>query len=287
MFAKLGAANACASCHRVQGQGQWVGPDLSTIGTKYGKEELLRSILYPSAAIGYNFKSSILALADGRVLTGLIVEEAPDRIVIKLADGKRQVVRPGDVEDRKLSDVSLMPEGLAEALTDRELVNLATFLTTLKEPVSIVGQYQAIGPVASAGDIVPSPRTAPPAGTRMLPWRRILANAEGLVNLAPSSGEDPSKVAYYETPVLAPDDLDAKLVLDTVADLKAWLDGKELSIPAPTGDQPRTVAVRLTKGNHDLVLRVPGATKAGLVTTFVAAKPLEFRSTEGAAVSGR
>ena len=47
--------NSCAGCHRVRGQGQWVGPDLSTIGTKYGKDELLRSILNPSAAIGYNY----------------------------------------------------------------------------------------------------------------------------------------------------------------------------------------------------------------------------------------
>ncbi len=46
---------ACASCHRVQGQGQWIGPDLSTIGTKYGKDELLRSILDPIVAIGTAF----------------------------------------------------------------------------------------------------------------------------------------------------------------------------------------------------------------------------------------
>ena len=51
--------NSCASCHRVRGQGQWVGPDLSTIGTKYGKDELLRSILNPSAAIGYNYRALI------------------------------------------------------------------------------------------------------------------------------------------------------------------------------------------------------------------------------------
>src|SRR5262249_23074042 len=60
--------NACGSCHRVQGRGQWVGPDLSTIGVKYGRDELIRSILSPSAAIGYNFRSVVLALADGRVI---------------------------------------------------------------------------------------------------------------------------------------------------------------------------------------------------------------------------
>jgi putative membrane-bound dehydrogenase-like protein len=282
VFAKAGASSAaCSSCHRVQGQGQWVGPDLSTIGIKYGKEELLRSILYPSAAIGYNFKSNVLALSDGRVLTGLVVEEAPDRIVLKTADGKRQSIRPADIEERKVSEVSLMPERLAEAMNDGNLVDLLAFLTTLKEPVSIVGQYQAAGPMTPKGD------TPPTSKSKGIAWRRVLANAEGLVDLSPSTGDDASKVAYLATPVLATEDIDAKLVLDTTADLKTWLDGKELSIPAPTGDHPRTVSLRLAKGDHELVLRASGGAKSGLVTTFVAAKPLEFRSTEGAAVSGR
>ena len=288
VFARAGASNACATCHRVQGQGQWVGPDLSTIGTKYGKDELLRSILYPSAAIGYNYKSNILALADGRVLTGLIVEEAPDRIVLKTADGKRQVVRPGEVEDRKVTEVSLMPEGLAEAMTDRELIDLLAFLATLKDPVSIVGQYQAVGPIAASGDAPLTPKSPPPGAVPKKPaWRRVTANAEGLVDLDLLSGDDASKAAYLATPILAPEDLDARLVLDTTADLKAWLDGKELSLPAPTGDQPRTLPVRLTRGDHELVIRVAGGAKTGLVTTFVATKALEFRTSEGTAVSER
>ena len=288
VFAKASSSNACATCHRVQGQGQWVGPDLSTIGTKYGKDELLRSNLYPSAAIGYNYKSSILALADGRVLTGLIVEEAPDRVVLKTADGKRQVLRPGDIEDRKVSEVSLMPEGLAEAMTDRELIDLLAFLTTLKEPVSIVGQYQAVGPVAAPVDAPLTPKSPLPGeGPRKPAWRRVTANAEGLVDLALLSGDDASKAAYLATPILAPEDLDARLVLDTTADLKAWLDGKELALPAPTGDQPRTVPIRLIRGDHELVIRVAGGAGTGLVTTLVAAKPLEFRAADGTAISGR
>src|SRR5690606_18955632 len=63
-FATAGETQ-CADCHRVQGRGQWVGPDLSTVGTKYGRDGLLTSILSPSAAIGYNFRSYVVALADG------------------------------------------------------------------------------------------------------------------------------------------------------------------------------------------------------------------------------
>ncbi len=277
------ADNACANCHRVQGIGQWVGPDLSTIGTKYGKEELLRSILYPSAAIGYNFKSNVLALSDGRVLTGLIVEEAPDRIVLKTADGKRHTINPKDVEDRKITEVSLMPEGLAEAMSDTDLVDLLAFLTTLKEPVSVVGQYQAVGPVA--GDDLLTAKSALPG---KLAWRRTTANAEGIVDLTTLAGEDASKAAYLMTPILVPEALNARLVLDAgPAKLKVWLDGQPLTIPAASGDQPRSVVIPLAKGNHELTIRVAGGAKAGLVTTFVAAKPLEFRVGEGTAVSER
>ncbi|WP_435019854.1 PVC-type heme-binding CxxCH protein [Tundrisphaera sp. TA3] len=271
------AANSCAGCHRVQGQGRWVGPDLSTIGTKYGKDELLRSILNPSAAIGYNYRSTILAMNDGRVLTGLVVEEAPDRIVLKMADGKRTSARPADVEDRKQSEVSLMPEGLAETMTDGDLVDLLAYLSTLRQPVSIVGQFQAAGPMADAGPV--SPRMAAPA---RLSWRRIDADAEGLVDLSATAGTAPSKAAFLHAPVLAHEAMAAKLVLDTKADVRVWLGGKEIPVPAADADRPRAVDLSLAKGDNDLVVRVAGGTAPGLVATFVAAKPLEFRSGESA-----
>ena len=71
------------------------------------------------------------ALADGRVITGLPVEDTPDELVIKTADGQRVSVEPRSVEDRRTSDVSLMPEGLAQTMTTQEVVDLLSYLTTL------------------------------------------------------------------------------------------------------------------------------------------------------------
>src|SRR5262249_26437927 len=65
VFFRAGTSS-CGGCHRVQGQGRWIGPDLSTIGTKYGKDELLRSILNPSEAVGFSFRALIVSLNDGR-----------------------------------------------------------------------------------------------------------------------------------------------------------------------------------------------------------------------------
>jgi hypothetical protein len=152
----------------------------------------------------------------------------------------------------------------------------------LKDPVSVVGQYQAVGPLAIDGLL-----TAKSPLPGKLAWRRATTNAEGIVDLGILAGDDPSKAAYLTTPILATEDLEAKLVLETTGDVKAWLDGRVLTLPAASGDQPRVVPVRLTKGNHELTVRVAGGSKTGLVTTFVAAKPLEFRVGEGVAVLGR
>src|SRR5262249_40034606 len=144
--------NSCGSCHRVQGRGSWVGPDLSTIGTKYGKDELLRSILSPSTAIGYNFRTQVVSLKDGRILNGLAVEDSPQKLVLKRAEGERVAVRPSEIEERSISENSLMPDGLAQTMTDQDLFDLLVYLTTLREPVSIVGQYTAIPAPAGVAD---------------------------------------------------------------------------------------------------------------------------------------
>ena len=113
VFFRAGS-NSCGGCHRVQGQGNWVGPDLSTIGVKYGRDELIRSILNPSAAIGYSFRSMVLALSDGRVLTGLPVEESSDRIVLKTADGQRVTVPTASIEDAGPATSRSCPKGSAQ-----------------------------------------------------------------------------------------------------------------------------------------------------------------------------
>ncbi|HEV3166816.1 MAG TPA: c-type cytochrome, partial [Isosphaeraceae bacterium] len=287
--------NSCASCHRVQGRGQWVGPDLSTIGTKYGKDELLRSILNPSAAIGYNFQAYIVALNDGRVLTGLPLEQSNDRLVLKLADGQRMSLKSTDIEDKKVSEVSLMPEGLAETLSDGDLVDLLAFLSTLKQPVSIVGQYHVAGPIeehdaarvaSSGGRIdVSAPLTAAggPAGS----WRRLAANAESLLDLASLGSGGPERTLLLYTPVISGVEQQARFVLDTKADARVWLNGKKLDLPAPSEGKPPTTSVHLPKGKSDLLILLPTGPNASLVTSLVAPQPLEFSATQEGKVSGR
>jgi putative heme-binding domain-containing protein len=265
-----------------------VGPDLSTIGTKYGKDELLRSILNPSEAVGYSYLAQVVALKDGRVLTGLAIEDSPDRLVLKTAEGQRVAIRPNEVEDRKTSDISLMPEGLAQTMSDQDLVDLLTFLSGLRQPVSIVGQYHVIGPVAESRDTLALDPQRPidltanlrgPEGQK-LSWRRLDANAESLADLTTLAGTDASRAVYAYAPVISPLAQEARLVLDTRAEVKLWLGGQPLAVPRPSDNGPAALVVTLPKGSSDLLIRMAGGSGATIVTTFVSSRPVSFRGEE-------
>jgi putative membrane-bound dehydrogenase-like protein len=283
-------SSACASCHRAGGRGQWVGPDLSTIGVKYGRDELLRSILSPSAAIGFAYRSVVVALANGRTVTGLPVEDTPARLVLKTAEGERVVIDPSSIEERSTSDVSLMPEGLAQTMTDQELVDLLDFLAALRQPVSIVGQYSVVGPVfESSGAHVVDPDAAPDVRAALsdgrghqIAWRRVTANAEGMVDLSAQSGGDPKHAAYAVVVVDSPTRQVARLVLDTPAEVSAWLEGKPLRLSSRDAGkhEPRSAQVDLSRGSSTLLIRIAGGGSgrdpATLVTTLVSDKPVGF-----------
>ncbi len=124
---------ACLKCHAVAGQGGTVGPDLTGIGARYGKAELIDSVLYPSAKIFSGYEPVVLATSDGRVLTGILKADTPEFVEIEDAEAKRVKVPKDQIEERKVSDVSIMPNGLAEGLTPRDFADLMAYLEALKD----------------------------------------------------------------------------------------------------------------------------------------------------------
>ncbi|MGE3820183.1 MAG: PVC-type heme-binding CxxCH protein [Isosphaeraceae bacterium] len=124
---------ACVKCHAVAGGGGTVGPDLTGVGVKYPREELAESVLYPSAKILSGYEPVVLATLDGRVLTGIVKGENPDSIEIEDADAKRHRLPKSEIEERKTSAVSLMPNGLAEGLSREDFADLLAYLESLKE----------------------------------------------------------------------------------------------------------------------------------------------------------
>jgi putative heme-binding domain-containing protein len=124
---------ACVKCHAVGGEGGVVGPELTSVGAKYPRDELINSVLYPSARISSGYEPVVIETTDGRILTGIIKGENPDSLELEDGDAKRVRLPKSDIEGRKRSDVSLMPNGLAEGLTQQDFADLIAYLETLKD----------------------------------------------------------------------------------------------------------------------------------------------------------
>lgn len=124
---------ACARCHRVTGEGTLVGPDLASIGIKYGDKELLYHIQNPSGAINYNFVAHSFLLADGRVLSGLVLGRKDGQITLGIATGQTVIFAADEVEQEHPQTVSLMPEALVANFTEQQLCDLIEYLLTLRQ----------------------------------------------------------------------------------------------------------------------------------------------------------
>jgi putative heme-binding domain-containing protein len=123
----------CIGCHKVNAEGVDFGPALSEIGTKLAKEAIYESILDPSSGISFGFEGWQLELKDGDEVAGIIASESPDEIVMKSQTGISTKYKKSDVAKRTKSNLSLMPAGLQQAMSQQDLIDLVDYLTTLKK----------------------------------------------------------------------------------------------------------------------------------------------------------
>lgn len=128
-----GPTAGCANCHRVAGEGVEVGPDLSEIGTKLGKDALYESILDPSAGISFGYEAWQVTLASGDEAFGIIVSETADDLALKAATGIVTRYKKSDVTKREKMKLSIMPAGLQQGMTVEDIVDLVEYLSSLKK----------------------------------------------------------------------------------------------------------------------------------------------------------
>ncbi|HEV3417890.1 MAG TPA: PVC-type heme-binding CxxCH protein [Pirellulales bacterium] len=122
-------AAGCYRCHEMNGRGGQIGPDLTTAARLLGRRKLVESIVDPSKEIAPRFVPWTLVMKDGRTLTGLLVTEGPgDLETYSDNAGKLFTLKPADIAERNPLHISIMPEGLADALTTQEFRDLLAFL---------------------------------------------------------------------------------------------------------------------------------------------------------------
>ena len=120
-------ASVCISCHKLDGVGLELGPDLRSVA-QHDAEKLINSILDPSAIIEPGFMAYHCTLKSGEQLYGVIATETSASLTLKMAGNITKSVLRSDVASLKSTGISLMPEGLEAAMTPQSLADLIAYL---------------------------------------------------------------------------------------------------------------------------------------------------------------
>lgn len=121
----------CFRCHRVEGRGREIGPDLSTAGNN-SRRHIVESIVQPSNLVAPHYQSWSIETSDGKLRTGMLVSTYLDEYSYLDSKGDLFKVSTPDVVDSRPLSVSIMPDGLVNLLTDQELRDLVAYLVSLK-----------------------------------------------------------------------------------------------------------------------------------------------------------
>jgi putative membrane-bound dehydrogenase-like protein len=131
LFAEPGGVN-CVLCHRVNGEGSEIGPDLSGAGAQFDRRALAEAVLYPSRTVREGYQLTLVELEDDEELAGLVKAETADALVLRDGLGNEHRIAKARIKSRRTSPLSLMPEGLQSALTLDEFSDLVAYLSSLR-----------------------------------------------------------------------------------------------------------------------------------------------------------
>lgn len=131
----------CAACHRLAGLGGAIGPDLTSVPNKFDDKYLIEAIIHPSRVISDQYGSSTVLLADGEILTGLVVEQPDGNFWVypNQTAGNAKPIEPievdaEDIEEITESKVSQMPKELLDNLSGEEVRDLIGYIMSGGDP---------------------------------------------------------------------------------------------------------------------------------------------------------
>jgi putative membrane-bound dehydrogenase-like protein len=140
-------AQSCATCHTLFGTGAKIGPDL-TGSQRSDLGYLLENLIDPAATVAADYRMSTLALADGRLLSGIVGDHGGTGPTVTLQTAtERMIVSRGDIEAIRSSELSLMPEGQLDVLSDTQVRDLIAYLMAPQQvPLPEERKHEAAAP---------------------------------------------------------------------------------------------------------------------------------------------
>jgi putative membrane-bound dehydrogenase-like protein len=134
----------CAKCHSLDRATNGFGPNLSGIGSRAHVRHMVQSIVEPSAVITEGFKQVDVITDEGKVYSGMLLEESGLSLALGQSNGERVDIPKDSIEERKSSPVSAMPD-TSEYLTAQQVADLTTFLMSMQTPLASVGSGTPAG----------------------------------------------------------------------------------------------------------------------------------------------
>jgi putative membrane-bound dehydrogenase-like protein len=123
-------AAQCTRCHKVGGEGAEVGPDLSGIGKRMNRQQLLEALVLPNATLAKGYALMVVTLKDGTSHSGSLENETPTILSLRLADGTRKDIAIDKIAERS-TPASMMPP-MDAMLGKKEIRDVIEYLTTLR-----------------------------------------------------------------------------------------------------------------------------------------------------------
>ncbi|MBA4031374.1 MAG: hypothetical protein C0478_10870 [Planctomyces sp.] len=123
-------SRTCHQCHSAAGQStsNALGPDLAGAAKRFSRDDLLLAIIDPSRDVSSRYQATLIEHKDGRSLSGMVVYESVDGLLLRNATGQVVRVEASEIEERRLMSTSLMPAGLLKGASVRELADLEAYL---------------------------------------------------------------------------------------------------------------------------------------------------------------
>ncbi|MGV3773124.1 MAG: PVC-type heme-binding CxxCH protein [Verrucomicrobiales bacterium] len=140
------ARRTCFTCHKLYGEGAEVGPDLTGVG-RSSLDALLANVIDPNQIIGKGYENVEVETKDGRTLSGRLVEDTDTRIKLLSVGPKEEVISKADIESFRVSEISVMPEGL-EQMPDEDFRNMIMYILNPPEDKKASVQHENNSSVA-------------------------------------------------------------------------------------------------------------------------------------------
>ena len=122
----------CVSCHKVGNTGYTFGPDLSEVGKRLTRHDIVESIIEPSKKVDPKYVTTTITTAEGKTFVGFIVTKNKDSVTLLMAEGKQATIPNDDIDESHTTNQSSMPENLASTLSPTEFLDVVEFLVSRK-----------------------------------------------------------------------------------------------------------------------------------------------------------